>query len=159
VRFEATRLRLAEWLLGVAATALLLDTFVVSWYSGAANHGVTGWQALTVLRYLIVVCALLGLATWWAQATRRAPAVAVCLTVISLFASSIVVLGLIWRVVIDTPSAADAGAYLGLLLVALIVIAAYWSLRVDGIRAQDGPASIEMLRLAPGPDADASVRS
>ena len=110
MNFQATRLRFAEWLLGAASAALLIDTFLPSWYEVGGGHGVTGWQALTVLRFLIVGCALVGLATWWAQATRRAPAIPVCLTVITLFVSSILVLALVWRVLIDPPT---SGARLG----------------------------------------------
>ncbi len=162
--FQATRLRTAEWLLGAASAALVIDTFLAGWYDATGGDGVNGWQALTVLRYLIVVCALAGLATWWAQATRRAPAIPVCLTVLTLFVSSILVLALIWRVLIDPPasgpgSGVAAGAYLGLFLAALIANASYRSLRVDGIRPADGPKQIEKLRLDVRPDADASPRS
>ena len=164
MNFQATRLRPAEWLLGAASAALLVDVFVPSWYAMAGGHGVNGWQALAVLRYLIVGCALVGLATWWVQATRRSPAIPVCLTVVTLFVSSILVLTLIWRVLIDPPtsgpgSGVDAGAYIGLFLAALVANASYRSLRVDGIRAADGPQQIERLSLDARPDADASLRS
>jgi hypothetical protein len=77
------------------------------------------------------------------QGTRRAPALPVTLVVIELALGLILVIALIVRVVIDPPK---LGAYLGLALSVLLALAAYASLRRDGIADMDAPQWIETLQ-------------
>jgi uncharacterized membrane protein YphA (DoxX/SURF4 family) len=137
MRFRRDRLRAPEWALGVVSLALLVVVFVLDWY-----YRSSGWQSLDVLGPLAAVVAALGVVLLGLQATSRAPAVPVTLTVVELAIGLVLVLGLIIRFAIDSPL---AGGWVGLALAALLCACAYWSLRVDGIAEADAPRSIEML--------------
>jgi hypothetical protein len=134
-----------EWIIGVAAMGLVLDVFLVDWYGSA-----DAWSALAILRYLLVLTAIGGLATWWLQGSKGAPAAPVCATSIELFLASLLLIALVVRVVISPPGSGEsvqAGAYLGLGLCAALAGGAYWSLRRDCIRKADGPQEIEVLAV------------
>jgi hypothetical protein len=176
VQFKASRVRGGEWIIGGASLALLVSTFVFQWYGltstfapTAASEGyptgVDAWNGLATLRWLILLTGLVGLLAWWLQSTRRAPALPVAFTAIEAVLSGVLLLGLIWRILIDKPAvllAGDAGvnviapqvgAYAGLVLTAAILAGTYISLREDGVAPADGPAEIEQLRLAQRPPA------
>ena len=84
MEFDPSRLRRGELL--AAASAVLLTIFLVGgkWYGGAGGTGgsLTGWQALTDLRWLLLVTILAALGLAFMQATRRAPAVPVTMSLI-----------------------------------------------------------------------------
>jgi hypothetical protein len=168
--FRLARVRSPEWALGVVSVALLVVLFGLRWYGyrddvapglrGLDDQvGANGWESLTVLGPLTAVVAVLGLAIWVAQATRGAPALPVALVVVELALALILVVGLIVRVLIDPPSVTlpgsgagnaiepELGAYLGLALAILAALAAYASLRLDGVAEADGPQWIETLPL------------
>jgi len=150
VRFETRRLRAAEWLIGAASAALLIDLFALPWYGidlatprrvyiYRSAQSVDGWNALTTLRYLILLTALFGLAIWWFQATRGAPALPAALTVVAAIPSGLELLGLLWRLLLDGPGdgiGTRVGAYIGLVLSAAILGGIYWSMRVDAPAAE-----------------------
>ena len=111
----------------------------------------SGWNTFTVGQYFIALTALVGLAAWYFQASRRAPALPVTLTVVSNPLGLISVLLIFHRVVISKPGNADLislrpGAIVGLISAATLTVAAYRSLREDGIRDVDGPQEIETFR-------------
>jgi len=141
MRFRPGRLRPPEWALGVVSVGLLVVLFALNWH-GDKN----GWQTLTVLGPLTAVVAVLGIAIWALQATQPAPALPVALVVVELALGLILVLGLIVRFAIDPPK---LGAYLGLALAILVAVAAYASLRQDGIADADTPQWIETLPVEP----------
>ncbi len=169
MRFDSSKLRTPEWLIGAASALLLLDTFLVAWYAigGQVQPGlfvqfphssVDAWHALTVVRFLILLTALLGIAVWWLQATREAPAVPTVLTEVAIIPAGLLLLALIWRVLIDVPGIygirtqfveVKLGAYLGLLFDAIIVVGVYRSLRQD-YAPQEAAAKIERLSLHGG---------
>jgi len=146
VRFVASRLRPAEWLIGAAALALALDASLLPWF-GSEN----AWQALRFTRYVIAVAILGGLASWWLQGTRRSPAMPICATVTTLSLCTLALIALVWCVLIDTPGSGHvrAGAYVGLVFSAALTAATYRSVRLDGIRDADGPGEIERLAVPP----------
>lgn len=164
--FVLSRLRTGEWLIGAASLVLLFATFALPWYGLrgifartaselGATTTVTGWQELVVARWFIVATALLGLATWAAQAARRAPAVPVVLTVAVVPLSVISCLFLIHRVLISEPGPSSlislrAGAVIALVSAIAILVGTYLSLREDGVRPEDGPGEIETVRLGAG---------
>jgi hypothetical protein len=163
--FQTSRLRPAEWLLGAAALVLLLSTFFVDWYGLRAELALTfggfgrqtsfsAWDILSITRYFLIATGLLGLAVFYVQASRRAPALPVALTVILNPLALITTLLVFHRVVISKPGAGDllslrAGAIVGLISCVTLMVAAYGSLRGDGIREIDGPGEIETFRQRP----------
>jgi hypothetical protein len=163
VEFDPARLRTGEWIVGAGSLALLVATFALPWYGlkprlapAAASLGLstsaTGWNALTHVRWLVLICALAGLALVFFQATRRAPALPVSLSVIVSVLGVLTLIALIYRVLINTPGPGElidrrAGAYIGLFSVLALSYGGYRSMRQEGIAERDGPQQIETLRL------------
>jgi hypothetical protein len=148
---------------GAGALVLLAATFLLKWYAlkptfaptqsqlGRATS-LTAWDALSVTRWLILVTVLLGFSVVYTQGTRRGPALPVVLTAITGLVALITSLVLINRVLISEPGRSNAisqrvGAFVGMFSAISMVIAAYLSLREDGIRPVDGPGEIETLSL------------
>lgn len=157
--FRASRLRSGEIIAAIAAVILLVDLLAPSWYSvsgasGASGASATGWEALTVLRWLILVTVAVALALAWFQVTRRAPALPSSLSVIATVLGTITTLTLIWRVLISLPGpdgpfrsiGADAGAYIGLVSAVVLAAGALWSLREED---PPDPARNEAIPVVP----------
>ena len=162
-RIRLDRLRGPEWLIGVASLVLIASLFL-TWYglrgglTGTAARflnlrtEIVGWDALTGLRWLVLVTGLCGIGVVLAQAWFRAPAVPVCLTVALVLLGIVCTVALINRVVISEPGGYSdvtqrQGAFVGLFSAMVLLAGAYRSLRLDGILPEDGPGEIETLRL------------
>jgi hypothetical protein len=168
---ELSRLRPGEVVAGLGGLVLLFSLFVTTWYGTTgpisptaallgASTSYNGWHALTDLRWLILITAVAGIALAYYQATRRAPAIPVSLSVIVTVLALLTVLFLIYRVLINVPgpdSVIDrkAGAYLGLISSLAILYGGYASMRKEGVRLLDGPGDIPTVdpRGGPGPAA------
>lgn len=147
--FQTKRLRGGEFLAGTASLALLLCLLLVPWYgltepaqqfekslAMRATATRTGWQALTDLRWLILVTALSGLALFLFQATRWAPALPSSLSVIATVLGAITTVALVWRVLISVPGTdpmvvSRSGADLGLVFALALTAGGLWSLREE----------------------------
>ncbi len=150
--FEPSRLRRGEMLAG--ASAVLLAIFMVGgkWYASAGSTAgsVTGWQALTDLRWLLLVAILAAVGLVFTQASRRAPAVPVTMSLIVMLLGIVAVVALIYRVLINPPPHLQAGAYLGLLSALGIAVGGYLSLRQEGVAHWDEPRDIPIVRPTRG---------
>ncbi|HEY1516629.1 MAG TPA: hypothetical protein VGF91_09430 [Solirubrobacteraceae bacterium] len=150
--FDPSRLRRGELL--AAASGVLLTIFLVGgkWYGGAGGTGgsLTGWQALTDLRWLLIVTIVAALGLAFTQVTRRAPAIPVTMSLIVMLLGIVSVIALIIRVLIDPPAHEQAGAYLGLLFTIGIAWGGYLSLRQEGVSARDAPRDIPIVRPSRG---------
>lgn len=128
---------------------LLVFLFALPWYGAVPAAGgstsVNGWHGLTDLRWLLLLDALVALALAGLQATRRAPAVPVSMSVIVTWLGGVTFLWLGYRVLIDPPAHERAGAYLGLLATLAIVVGGYASMRQEGISPKDGPTDIPVI--------------
>jgi succinate-acetate transporter protein len=160
--FDPSRLRRGEVIVGVSAIVLLASMFALKWYglSGvisptAAKLGVAtsvnGWDALTVLRWLVALTVVCALSLVFLQASRRAPALPATISAITIVLGFITVLALLYRVLINEPGPDNlveqrAGAYVGLLSAIALAYGAYQSLRQEGVAAKDAPAEIETVR-------------
>lgn len=126
------RLRRGEVLAGASGAALLVVLWAVPWFTARSAAGVDanldGWHALPILRWLILVTALTAVALLIAQATRRAPAVPVTLSVIVTALGLLSLLALVIRVPTADPTP-QVGAFLGLAGALLVVVAGFLSLR------------------------------
>jgi cytochrome bd-type quinol oxidase subunit 2 len=143
--FDPGRLRRGELLAGVGGVLLLVFLLAGRWYGHGAQAR-TGWEALPVLRWLLVVTIAAAFALVFAQVTRRAPAVPVTLSLVVTVLGAITVLALIYRVLISPPSHEQAGAFLGLLSAIALAYGGYLSLREEGIARQDAPRDIPVVR-------------
>lgn len=140
-----SRLRRGEILTGVSAVLLLAFLLAGKWY-GQGSQSRSGWQALTDLRWLLVVTIVAAFALVVAQMTRRSPAIPVTLSMTVTVLGLITVLALIYRVLIDAPAHEQAGAYLGLLSAIGLAYGGFLSLRQEGIARRDAPAEIPIIR-------------
>jgi hypothetical protein len=146
---DPARLRRGELLAGTGAVLLLVFLLAGKWY-GHAGTSRTGWEALTTLRWLLVVTIAAALVLVAAQVTRRSPAIPVTLSMIVAVLGLISVLALVYRVLINPPSHEQAGAFLGLISAIGLAYGGYLSLREEGIARRDAPREIPVVR--PGAD-------
>jgi hypothetical protein len=161
--FDPSRLRRGEIMVGVGSVVLLASMFVLKWYGltaqlrpAAAGVGsstsVNGWDALTNVRWLMLLTIACGLALVYLQTARRAPAIPVTLSVLVTVLGLLTVLVLIYRVLINEPGSdavieQKAGAFVGLGSAIAIVIGGYLSMRDEGIADKDAPGEIETVGL------------
>jgi hypothetical protein len=162
---DPSRLRRGEIIVGAASVVLLASMFVLEWYgltaqlrptaaSLGSSTSVNGWDALTNVRWLMLLTIACGLALVYVQAARRAPAIPVTLSVLVTVLGLITVLVLIYRVLINEPGndavvEQEAGAFVGLASAIAIVIGGYLSMRDEGIADKDAPADIETVSMGP----------
>jgi hypothetical protein len=116
--FDISRLRAGEVVSGLGSVLLL------SW---------TGRRRLPVIRWLSLMTGLCGLALPYAQATRRAPALPVALSVLVSALSGVTVVGLLGRaLVLRAPGSSESPrTRLGLFAALTIVGGGYLSMRQE----------------------------
>ena len=124
---EPPRLRRGEILAGASALALLVFLFALNWLTvgGRNRHG---WEALPILRWLLVVTALTAVLLTITQATRSGPGLPVALSTIVTVLGAVSTLLLIIRL-LTTSAGLCAGAFLGLLAVIGIMVGGFDSFR------------------------------
>jgi prepilin signal peptidase PulO-like enzyme (type II secretory pathway) len=143
--FDPARLRRGELLAGAGAVLLTVFMFAGKWY-GHGSQARTGWQALPVIRWLLVVTIVLAFALVLTQLTRRSPAIPVTLSLFVFVFGVISVIALIYRVLINPPAHEQIGAFLGLISAAGLAYGGYLSLREEGVSARDAPGEIPVVR-------------
>jgi hypothetical protein len=122
-------LRRGEILAGVSALALLIVLFALDWL-GSSGVTRTGWQAIPVLRWFIVLSALSALVLAGAQATMRSPALPLAMSVVATVLSALTTLLLVIRL-ITTGATPQVGGYLGLVALIAMTCGCFGSLRVE----------------------------
>jgi hypothetical protein len=130
-----SRVRRGETVAALSAAVLLALLFGVPWFRVAAAGGsysdASGWTSLPTLRWLIIVTAVAALLLAFLQASRRAPALPVAMSVIVTPLGALTTLALIIRL----PTASGTplvGAFLGLAASAGVALGGFWSLRQEG---------------------------
>ncbi len=141
-----TSLRLSgEAISAVSAVLLLILMFAAKWY-GAAGAGdalatrsslttsQNAWQALTLLRWLMLLTALVAIGAMVLRITQRAHGTPTDLSAVVMTLGSITALLLGYRVLINLPSPSTVldqklGAFLGLLCAIGIAFGGYESRR------------------------------
>lgn len=157
MRFDSSRLRSGEWIAGVGAVVLLASMFLLKWYGLNATLAPTArqlglatsvdvWNALSTIRWLLLVTVASALTLVYFQATRPAPALPVTFSAIATILGLLSTLALIYRVLINPPGSGNqittrGGAYVGLLGGLILTWGAMRSLRQEGIAARDAPAN------------------
>ena len=150
--FDPGRLRAGEWIAGVAGLTLLVDLVTAPWYRSrlpeAGRPGVTGWRALTALRWPLLVTGTGGAVLAAAQGRCRAPAIPVATSGILTPVALVTATATLVRV-LHPPrgSSRAAGAYVGLAAAVAVLAAATRSLRQEGILERDGPPEIPTLTV------------
>jgi hypothetical protein len=173
MRPRPSRLAIGDYLAVAGALALLIVLFAFPWYQVQPRTASTlllmgerlsanGWQTFTWIGPLCVLVALLALGAGWFQLTRASPALAIVTTIVLTPLALLLVVALVVRVLISTPSvqlpAGGGGAlqtctaaYIGLAAAILITAGAWLSLRRDGIDPGDSPADVETVQLSSPP--------
>jgi hypothetical protein len=151
MRVDPRRLRGGEALAGFGAALMAVALFGLTWYGAVPGHGGRdGWTGATHMRWLLLVALGLGLGLAVAQMACRAPALPASLSVLSTVVALLAVLWLLVRVVIDSSSHQQAGAWLELLGAVLVLGGSYASLRQEGIAPRDGPQAVPVIDLITG---------
>jgi hypothetical protein len=134
---ERPHLRRGEIVAGASAVALLVFLFALNWLTvGGLN--LHGWEALPVLRWLLLVTALTALLLTFMQARCSGPALPVSLGTIVTVLGTLSTLLLTIRL-LTTSAGLCAGALLGLLAAVGIMVGGF-----DSLRREQG--------WTPGPD-------
>lgn len=94
---DPRRLRIWEWLTGLAGLVLLGVTFL-DWYE-ADQGAVNAWEAFSVLDVLIALTAAMAIAVALMAALHNTPAVSLAIASLLLAVGSILVIALIVRVI------------------------------------------------------------
>src|ERR1700712_741383 len=118
-----------EPLAGLSAAGLLLDMFI-GWFGGRS-----AWEAMPIVRVVLVVLVVCGLTILVLTVTSRTVAMACSAAAITVGVGALALLCVVYRVVIDEPGpnatiSVQTGAYLGLALV-LGVVAGAWRTLAD----------------------------
>lgn len=117
---DLARLRFGDWVMGIAAVAVLVVMFL-DWY-GSAN----AWQSFAVNDVILALAAVMAIVAVVLIAVQPTAAVPLALTslatLVSLLALILVVIRVIWPPQIsDVDVARDTGAWLGLVAIAALV--------------------------------------
>ena len=167
MKFDPSRLRRGELIVGGGAVVLALALFVLPFYGVSGTFAPTlasegqatsfdGWHGLLHLRWLVLIAVLAALALVWFQATRRAPAIPVTSGLIVMLLALLTALALIWRVLIDPPGGdldVRWGGYVALVGSLAMFYGGYLSMRQEGLGDRDVRTEIEIVRL-PGTGTD-----
>jgi hypothetical protein len=148
MEFDLSRLRRGELITGAGGVVLLASLLFLSWYgAGGTGASATGWTALSVLRWLILLDGLLAVGLAGAQAACRAPALPVTLSVAATVVAVPTAIALIYRVLINLPGpdsivSQKPGAFVGLIAACAIAYGAGSSLRQESAAPRRGLGSI-----------------
>jgi hypothetical protein len=147
---DLRRLRPAEWLLTVAAVALVVALFL-PWYAVATGNGhpvsggwtsyaptdpasltFTGWQAFTVVDVILALCAGVALIAVVLQGTQRSPALPIVSSVAATWAGIIATVLVVVKLLdppLDGSVSLRAGAWVGLGAAVALLLAGWWAMR------------------------------
>lgn len=149
MELRPSRLRGGEVVASLAGVALAVLLAAVAWSAPAGGGGsLTGWETMPVARWLVALSCAAALLLGFAQATRRAPALPVSLSVI------VTVLGAITTVALAVAIATDSGtpltgAFVGLAVAVAMTVGGFWSLRQEDGWLPGPGHPIERISIGP----------
>ena len=153
------RVRQPEWIAGIGALVLLGAMLLFPWYTLTTgspppgpryfiSYSVDGWNGLTNAHWLLLVTIAIAFALVLFQARERAPAIPVTLSLFVGLLGGATSIWLLYRVLISPPGGSrQFGGILGLLAAFAITYGGWRSVRLEGIRRDDGPAEIPTITL------------
>jgi hypothetical protein len=163
MRFDRTRLRRPELIVGVGGLVLLASMLLLPWYTLTEvsappapqyfiNVSVDGWNGLSHARWLLLVTIAAAFTLVFFQLSRRPPAIPVTFSLLATVLGGLATLWLIYRVLISPPGGSrDVGGFIGLLSAAAITYGGYESVRLEGIAPADAPSEIPTIGLGEHP--------
>lgn len=163
------RLRWGELLAAAGGLGLAASLFLVDWYEravavslpgagptdavGQATERLDGWQALTILRWLLLATAVAGIALAVIQATQRSTGLPATFSVAVTWLGLLSSLLLLYRIVNqpgpDDRVGVEPGAWLGLLTALMVAVGAWWSMRDEspGFGGDEDRPPVPVLRV------------
>lgn len=138
---DPLRLRIWEWLTGLAG-AVLLALMFLDWYEGHS-----AWAAFSVLDVMLAIIALMGLAATVMAAAHNTPAVSLAIVSLLLTIGAITTIAVIVRAIV-TPDGLEReiGLWLGLAASALVTGGALGCMRDERFpRAARANVPVETL--------------
>jgi hypothetical protein len=146
--FDISRLRQGEKIAAGSAVLLLITLFAFKWFglkgaganlagSFGINTSLTGWQSITLLRWLILIAIIIALGTAFITATQRTTALPVAGSVLTAAGGILISVLVFYRVIINHPGPDNLvgtkfGAYLGLLFCIGIAVGGWRSMQDEG---------------------------
>ena len=137
------RLRFGEWLASSGAIVMAASLFALHWYGGARPR--TGWDALTTLRWPMLVTVVVVLAAVAAQ-LRPGPALAAALDVVALLLSSVTAILLAIRLA-TTGASLSTGAFVGVAASVATALGVFVALRTEEGWTPGSDHPIEVVSL------------
>jgi hypothetical protein len=153
---KRSRVRRGEWIAALASVLLAIAMLSFTWGSETLVSGgrgpryfvtisLNGWHTLTIVRWLMLVTIVCGLALTVAQAAMRAPAVPVTFSLLTMVLGGLTSIALFVRVLLDPPDGVRFGGVLGLLCACAIAYGGWLSLRDEDGTPDEGPAEIPVI--------------
>jgi len=144
------RLRLPDWVTGVAGLALLLLLWA-PWYD-AAGDDVSGWGAFAVIDLWLALTAALALAVVVLTAVRDTVTIPVTFDVLT-FAAGVVAVVLVLIRLLAVPGGDDVGRdwalYVGLAATIAVTWGAFWAMRDESGPALRPPPPVQQMPPPP----------
>ncbi len=151
--------RLLRWgdVLAFTAGIALLAVLALEWYDGDS-----GWGGLTVLRFVLALVALSGIALGILAALERTVSLPIAAAVLATPLALISTLILVIRTPFELGDGIGAGGWLGLLCVFAVFLGAFRSMKDEGTHTPQARAQTERVLAIrgaprPAPPARASV--
>ena len=135
---DLRKLRNGDWIALIAGVALIVALFL-PWY-GLGGETATGWESLSAIDVILVICALFGIAQWFFTAQQPTPAVPLAIAGLGVWMA---ILAMILTVIrwIDAPAdglGIEYGVPVALLASIALFTGAWRSLGDERIRMPDG---------------------
>ena len=137
---DLSRLRRGEWSVAAGSVVLLVAMLALPWYGGSVT--VTGWDSLIHFRWLAVVTLVVSAALLYFQATRRAPAIPITLSLFVSMLGSLCAAWLLYRVAIDPVAGRKLGGWVALAGATAIAYGGFSATRREGGAPQDAPVVV-----------------
>jgi hypothetical protein len=145
---------------GLGGIALLVALLLLPWYGlrhqflfasgefgSRSATSATGWDSVSVLRWVLLITALVAIALPLFQTSRRDPALPATLSVLVSVLGLIASVGLIFRVVVDPLGPSQlierrVGGWVALAAGLAVLVGGLRSQRQEGVLEADGPGEI-----------------
>jgi len=172
------RVRPAEILAAAGGVGLASSLFIFDWYErsvpvslpgagpteavGVAVQRLSGWEALTILRWLLFAAAVAGVALLALQISQRSTGLPATFSVAVTWLGLLASLLLLYRIV-NQPGPNDRvsvepGAWVGLLTALMVAVGGWWSMRDEnpGLGGDEDRPPVPVLRVDALPEPPAA---
>ena len=132
------KLRNGDWIALAGGVAMIVALFL-PWY-GASGQTATGWESLTVIDVVLLICALFGIVQWFSTAQQATPAFPLAVAGLGAWTGLLAIVLTLVRL-IDAPAdglGVEYGAWIGLAAAVALFTGAWRSLGDERVRMPDG---------------------